>query len=559
MIRYIQKSSINLALLSIASMPVFAQQPIAKHKKPNVLFIAIDDLKPILGCYGDKLAKTPNIDNLARRGTIFMTNYCQQAVSGPTRASIMTGKRPDFTGIWDLQTKMRDVNPNIVSIPQYFASQGYQSAGIGKVYDPRCVDDELDVPSWSLPYFKTAAAYYSQKTGMPESGYQSPETKALTQKYRSEGKAKGLSGKELTAYLQQFAKPSVECVDVPDNAYADGANTLHAKDILAKLAKDNKPFFFAFGLSKPHLPFVAPKKYWDLYQRDEMPIAPYQLKSKNGPEIAYHTSAELRMYTDIPPLTSFSDQKVGINLPVDKQKELIHGYYASTSYTDAQVGIIMHALDSLGLLNNTIVILWGDHGWHLGDHNLWNKHTNFEQATHAPLLISAPWIKPSKTTSPTEFVDIFPTLCELSGLEIPQHLDGKSLVGMMKDPSVSVKKFSVSQYPRPHEGQETGRLGWSDGEFMGYSIRNEQYRYTIWMKDHYRSNKPFNKALMVASELYDYKKDPNETANVVDEKAYATIAKSMYDEMLGFFKSQAGNKPAKQPVKNNSIDRVIIE
>ncbi len=524
-------------LLSLA-LPLLGGQGTFAQNKPNILFIAVDDLKPILGCYGDQLVKTPNIDKLAKRGTIFMQNYCQQAVSGPTRASLMTGMRPDYTKIWDLKTKMRDVNPKILSLPQYFISLGYSTQGIGKIYDPRCVDDALDKPSWSVPYYKRSDQYISKSTGKPEGQYQLPATKALFVKYTKEGEAKGLKGKELTDYVGNLIKPSVECADVPDNAYNDGSNALYAKDILARLSKEGKPFFFAVGFSKPHLPFVAPKKYWDLYKRDQMPLAPFQQKAKNGPEIGYHTAAELLAYSDIPPIASFSDQKVGMDLPVDKQKELIHGYYAATSYMDAQVGIVLDALDSLGLAKNTIIVLWGDHGWHLGDHNLWCKHTNFEQATHAPLLISAPGIQPSKTKSPSEFIDIFPTLCDLTGVKIPDHLDGKSLVPIMKDPKVSVKEFSVSQYPRPANKIENARLGWSDGEFMGYSIRTQKYRYTIWLKDTFRSYKPYKKDLVVATELYDYEKDPNETVNVVDEKTYASITKDMNDKMLHFLSSQ---------------------
>ena len=524
-------------LLSL-TLPLLGSYTAITQNRPNVLFIAVDDLKPILGCYGDKLVKTPNIDKLAKRGTVFMQNYCQQAVSGPTRASLMTGMRPDYTKVWDLKTKMRDVNPGIMSLPQYFISQGYSTQGIGKIYDPRCVDDALDQPSWSVPYYKRSDKYISTSTGKPEGQYQLPETKALFVKYTKEGESNGLKGKDLTDYVAKFIKPSVECVDVPDNAYNDGSNALYAKAILAQLSKGGKPFFFAVGFSKPHLPFVAPKKYWDLYKRDQMPLAPFQQKAKNGPEIGYHTAAELLAYSDIPPIASFSDQKVGMDLPVDKQKELIHGYYAATSYMDAQVGIVLNALDSLGLSKNTIIVLWGDHGWHLGDHNLWCKHTNFEQATHAPLLISAPGIQPSQTKSPSEFIDIFPTLCDLTGLKIPGHLDGKSLVPMMKDPKVSVKEFSVSQYPRPANKIENARLGWSDGEFMGYSIRTAKYRYTIWLKDTFRSYRPYNKDLVVASELYDYEKDPNETANVVDDKVYASVTKDMNDKMLRFLSNQ---------------------
>ncbi|MEI6275099.1 MAG: sulfatase [Prolixibacteraceae bacterium] len=531
-------NKLTLSISVIAQIGLSLTQLHGQEKKMNVLFIAVDDLKPILGCYGDKLVKTPNIDRLAAQGTVFLQNYCQQAVCGPTRASLMTGMRPDYTRVWDLKTKMRDINPDIVSIPQYFISNGYQTAGIGKIFDSRCVDEDLDKPSWSIPYFKKSDKYYPVSTGSPEGQYQKPETKALFRKYNAEGVAKGLKGKELADYVGGFIKPSVECVDVPDNAYSDGANTLHAKEILAKFARDGKPFFFGVGLTKPHLPFVAPKKYWDLYKRDEMPLAPFQQKAKNSPDMAYHTAAELYAYSDIPEISSFSDQKVGLDMPVDKQKELIHGYYAATSYTDAQVGILMQTLDSLGLSKNTIVILWGDHGWHLGDHNLWCKHTNFEQATHAPLIISAPGINPSETKSPTEFIDIFPTLCSLSGIPVPTHLDGKSLVPVMKNPKMSVKDYSVSQYPRTRDKLDTERLGWSDGQFMGYSIRTGQFRYTIWLKDSYRSYKPFSKELVVASELYDYKKDPNETVNVVNETNYDAVVRDLNSKMVAFLNSQ---------------------
>ncbi len=270
----------------IASLGVAAHiglsvtQVMAQDKKMNVLFIAVDDLKPVLGCYGDKLVKTPNIDRLAKRGTIFTQSYCQQAVCGPTRASLLTGLRPDNTKVWDLKTRMRDVNPDIISLPQYLIDQGFTTQGIGKIYDSRCVDKDLDAPSWSVPYYKNSDDYLAESTGKPEAGYQKLETKELAKKYRAEGESKGLKGSELTEYIQKFVRPSVECVDVPDNAYNDGSNALFAKDILAKLAKEEKPFFFAVGFSKPHLPFVAPKKYWDMYKREEMPVAPFQQKAK---------------------------------------------------------------------------------------------------------------------------------------------------------------------------------------------------------------------------------------------------------------------------------------
>ncbi len=527
-----------LAFLTMFLTSVFAigQQ----SAKPNVLFIAIDDLKPILGCYGNTLIKTPNIDRLAKMGTMFMSNYVQQAVCGPTRASLMTGKRPDFTKVWDLKTKMRDVNPDILSLPQYFASQGYSTQGIGKVYDPRCVDKDIDKPSWSVPYYKTDKKYYPAEFGEPAlERYQLAATKALVAKYYKEAIDNGKTKSEANDYVGAKIKPSIENANVSDNAYNDGANILQAKDILIQLSKSNQPFFFAVGIAKPHLPFVAPKKYWDLYNREGMPLAKFQEQSKNPVKVAYHNSGELRGYTDIPPLTSFTDQKpYGITLPADKQKELIHGYYAAISYMDALVGKLLNQLDSLGLTKNTIVVLWGDHGWHLGDHNLWCKHTNFEDATRAPLIIAAPGIASSITNAQTEHIDIFPTLCELTGLSIPAILDGKSLVPLMKNPSSKVKEYSVSQYPRSSDGVETDRQGYAEAIVMGYSIRNKNYRYTVWMNNGYRSTQPYDEKLLIGAELYDYQKDPLETVNVVNGKKYKLVSAEMKSQMLQYFKSQ---------------------
>jgi iduronate 2-sulfatase len=194
-------------------------------------------------------------------------------------------------------------------------------------------------------------------------------------------------------------------------------------------------------------------------------------------------------------------------------------------------------LDSLGLTKNTIVVLFGDHGWHLGDHNLWCKHTNFEEATHAPLIISDPSVSPSKTSALTEFVDIFPTLCELAGVPVPTYLDGKSLVSLMKNPKITIKDYAVSQYPRSGTDTETERQGYAAAKVMGYSIRTDRYRYTVWMKD-FRSNQPFNANLLVGSELYDYEKDPNETVNVAKEKQYAAAKKEMHQRMLAYFEAQ---------------------
>lgn len=523
---------------------LFSQITIAQQKsKPNILFIAVDDLKPVLGCYGDKLIKTPNIDRLAKMGTVFLNNYCQQAVCGPTRASLMTGKRPDYTKVWDLKTPMRDMVPDILSLPQYLITQGYSTQGIGKVYDPRDVDKELDAPSWSVPFYKQAKDYFAKGYSEPVLGqYQSSATRARVENLLKEAKDQGLTGKNARLYAEEQVKPTTECIDAPDNAYDDGANVYRAVDILGKLSKSTQPFFFAVGIHKPHLPFVSPKKYWDLYQREDMPLAVFQELPKDGLEIAFTDAGEIRKYSDIAPLISFTDQKsYGLSLPVNKQKELIHGYYAAVSYTDALVGKLLNTLDSLGLTKNTIIVLWGDHGWHLGDHNSWCKHTNFEQATHAPLIISAPSMVSNKTNATTEFIDIFPTLCELTGSKIPEVLDGKSLVPLMKKPTATVKDFAISQYPRGASKEVAKQLGFSTNKSMGYSLRTSRYRFTVWMGEDFRSTQPFKKDLIIGTELYDYEKDPNETQNVAKAKEYAAISTELYNKMVAFFKTQEKN------------------
>jgi len=531
-----QTKLLALIALLLVIGNTFAQQ---KSKKPNILFIAVDDLKPILGCYGNALVKTPNIDRLAKMSTVFSSNYCQQAVCGPTRASLMTGKRPDATKIWDLKTQMRDVNPDIVTLPQYLVTQGYTTVGIGKIFHPSSADQKIDPVSWTLPYIFADASDYANGLGKPANAqYQSPETKeffAKKSKVAVAEKPKKDDGDDENPTSTKG--PSSECIDVPDNAYEDGVNALQAKDEIIKLVEAKSPFFFAVGFRKPHLPFVAPKKYWDLYNRNDMPIASFQEHSQNGPLLAYHKSGELRNYTDIPEFATRSGDSLHIGLKLEKQKELVHGYYAAVSYMDAQVGILLNTLESLGELDSTIIVLWGDHGWHLGDHDLWQKHTNFEQATRAPLLIAAPRFTGGSSASLTEHLDIFPTICDLAGVPIPAQLDGKSLKPIMKDKKAAVKSYAVSQYPRKLSKAEQKELGYESGKLMGYAFRTDKYRFVIWMNN-FTSKIPFNADKIYAKELYDYTTDPLEKVNVVNSPAYKKIAKDMYATMESYFKSQ---------------------
>ena len=512
----------------------------AQGRRPNILFIAVDDLKPELGCYGSGVAKTPNIDRLAGDAAVFMQNHCQQAVCGPSRASIMTGMRPDHTRVWDLKTQMRSAHPDILTIPQYLSQQGYVTEGIGKIFDPLCVDADLDKPSWSVPFHKTDVKYQAAGYADPAQGwYQSPAIRQLTEKYQKEAAAKGLTAAKAKEYVQERVKPSVESADVPDNAYSDGANVLQAVDIMASLSRGEKPFFLAVGLQKPHLPFVAPTKYWDLYRREQMSVSGNQDMPDFAPPMAMHHGSELRSYTDIAGgIIAAKDNGIGIPLTADRQRELLHGYYASISYMDANVGVLLRALDSLQLREQTIIVILGDHGWHLGDHGLWGKHSNFDQATRTPLIISAPGMRASTPLSPTELIDVFPTLCELGGLTIPGSLQGVSLVPVMRNPAVRVKDYAVSQYPRSGLVSETGRLGYADIGVMGYSVRTERYRYTLWMKNGFRSDRPFDASAVVGRELYDYESDPAERRNLADSEGHVQVSEEMHGRMLEFFRSQ---------------------
>jgi len=487
--------AINFALLGLAILPTVSQAKEEVKQKPNILFIAVDDLKPLIAAYGDKQAITPGMDRLAKEGMAFQNCYVQQAISGATRASCLTGMRPDKTRVWDLVTDFRQVNPNAVSMPEYFIKNGYETAAVGKIYHMGSTGPGHDAPSWTLPYVNDKAETYVNFT---------PE--------------KGKKG------------PAIECADVPDITYQDGVCAQEGIKLMQQLKVGGKPFFLAVGFHKPHLPFVAPKKYWDLYKRDQFQIAPFQKKALNSPDMAYHVSGELKQYTDIPQFDSYSEDELQ-HLSADKQKELIHGYYAATSYMDAQLEKVLNELDRLGLAENTIVVLWGDHGWHLGDHGLWNKHTDFENATKACMLMRAKGMATNaKPTTQCEFVDIFPTLCDLAGIPTPNYLDGISLVPAMKNPTTQLRDYALSQYPR--------------GKAMGYSIRTKRFRYTQWIGNYYSAEKPYSEAKVEATEMYDYEKDPLETKSVIGDIAYVkeeAQMKKLFTEAMEREHIQYGN------------------
>ena len=492
--------------------------------KKNVLFIAVDDLKPLLSNYGHPEMITPNFDRLANMGVTFTNAQVQYAVCGPSRASVMTGTYPDMTKVWDLHTDFRESAPNLISMPEYLISQGYETTGIGKIYHKGSSSPGHDGKSWSIPH--SQPNNFDPKYGDPAfEFYQNPETKKQMELLVKEAEGKGIKKGKIREYVFERLKPSTENVDVSDEAYQDGIYTQEALKKLNRLMKGDKPWFLAVGYQKPHLPFVAPKKYWDLYDRSKVSLAEFQKLAEGTPMIAYHNFGELRAFSDID-----DNYEIGDIINEDKQRELVHGYMAAVSYIDAQLGKLLDALESKGILDNTIIVLWGDHGWHLGDHTEWCKHSNFEQATRFPFMFAGPGIaKGIKVDNPVELVDLFPTLFDLTGVPQNPQTQGKSLVPLIdNDNSTTITADAAfHQYAR--------------GKRMGYSIRTDKYRYTEWHDNDYRSYKPYKEENIIARELYDYEKDPLETKNWVDDPQYKAVVSELKAKLKGHL-SKIGNK-----------------
>lgn len=510
----------------------------AQNNKPlNIVFIAVDDLKPTIRSFGDNIAITPNMDLLARKSSVFLNAHTQQAICSPSRISLLTGLRPDKTQVYDLKTRMRDKLPNVVTLPQHFKEMGYLTAGVGKIFDPRGVDQKADAPSWSLPFKKSHQLSYPEEWGSPVLGFYQNEN--IKTKIRSYLKENNIKSSQAAKALKGKYKPPVSWSNAPDEAYVDGAIATHAVSMIDELSKNNNPFFLAVGFKRPHLPFSAPKKYWDFYKKERMPLAKFRARAKNTGKLAYHTSGELRSYVEEGReyKTDANDQLV---LDDDFQRDLIHGYYACVSFIDFQIGKIINKLKTEGLMDNTIIIVWGDHGFHLGDHSLWNKHSNFEQATRSPLIIYNPKTKKAqKIMSPTEFVDIFPTLVDMAQIAPVSNLDGTSLVPLMNGQQQTVKDFAVSQYPRNQK--------------MGYSFRTANYRYTLWI-DKSKIGQKISDEDIEQEELFDYSTDPLETENHIGKNGYDAIYVELKRKALAFL--SPATYPKSKPLTKMSSDGI---
>ena len=462
----------------------------ADARKPNVLFIAVDDLRPELGCYGQAHIHSPNIDRLAARGVVFERAYCQFPVCNASRASILTGLRPDSTGVLGNGMHFRKKAPDVVTLPQQFKLQGYVSRSFGKIFHGAFENAYAgtafhDPQSWSAPPWLGSPQYYFTPHGI----------EIARQVYARKFKK---SGAELDGWKNEFVQGlATEAPDVPDNTLYDGAMTDRAITTLGEMK--GKPFFLAVGYLKPHLPFVAPKKYWDLYDRASLKLPHPATAPKDVPAVALQNGGELRsQYTDMR------------NDPLSEAqtRELRHGYYACVSFLDAQIGRLLGELDRLGLRENTIIVLWGDHGWHLGEQGLWAKLTDFELAARVPLIVSAPGRRAvgAKSAALVEFVDVYPSLCELAGLPLPVHLEGTSFAPLLNAPD---KPWKSAAFTQVVHGSATGR-----------SMRTDRHRFTRW----HETKTP---ARTVAVELYDHLKDPAETENIAARPENSVLVKEL--------------------------------
>ena len=441
-------------LVSCLSIPAFVADA---AERPNVLFIAADDLRNDLRCLGNPEVLTPNIDALAEQGRLFTHAYCQQALC----------------------------NSDVVTLPQHFMKHGYFTQNIGKIYHNWVHDLKGDPASWSVPAVMHFATHSADKP---------------------------IVNGELPPNLAKDIK--CECRDVPDDAYFDGRIASLAIDALRERKANDQPFFLAVGFWKPHSPFNPPKKYWDMYDRDGLSPPANPSWPKDAPRIAWHNSQEIVGSKNPRPLSD------------DAVMEMRHGYLAAISYLDAQVGRVLDELDALKMRDNTIVVFWSDHGFHLGEQTLWAKTSNFELDAAVPMIFSAPGMqhRGTKTDSLAELIDMAPTLTDLAGLPPLEGVEGVSLVPILEDPTAKVKQAAYTQHPRPAYYKDAPAV-------MGRSVRTTRYRYTEW-RDWDTNN-------IVDSELYDHDVDPLETVNVVADHANADAIKAcqrLY--RIGFGKSE---------------------
>jgi arylsulfatase A-like enzyme len=456
------------------SQRLTAEQP-RRDDRPNVLFVVIDDLRCEMGCWGNDYMVTPNLDRVAASGVRFTRAYCQQALCHPSRNSVLSGLRPDVLTGKAHASYYRQAQPDVISLPQCFKSHGYVTRCLGKVLhhnglgQDRC-QPQYDPLSWSEPMFWPKTGIYALR----------PDVWTRCQLERRTGIG-----------LAKADKPLTECADVADDAYRDGMVASEAIRTMRRFR--DRPFFLAVGFYRPHTPFAAPKKYWDLYDPTRITLAANPHPPHNVPPLAMYDWKYIRSFRGIPESGP---------IPNEMARHLLHAYYASISYMDAQLGRVVDELQRLDLADKTLIVIWSDHGYQMGEHGIWGKHTNFEDAVLTPVIIQVPGQRPRGVVCQglIELVDLYPTICELCGLETPEHVQGTSFALLLDEPDRAWKPAAFSQYGR--------------GRAMGRSIRTERYRFTQWQ---------LPSGETVAQELYDHEHDPGEDTNLADAPQFQEL------------------------------------
>lgn len=483
--------AILLALL-LAPCPL-----LCAAERPNVLFIASDDMRPQLGCYGDPTVKSPNLDRLAARGMVFERSYVQQALCSPSRISMLSGRYPATTQIFEIGRTLRTTMPDITTMPQHFKNQGYHTRSIGKIYHVGIDDDA----SWTVP-----AAHGTKPR-------HSKETSAAVKQFLDDAKAKGTVIPQRGKGSRNSAVPPFEAVDCGDDDLLDGDAASQGVAQLREHAKDpGQPFFLAVGFANPHVPWISPKKYWDLYDPATFPLAKNEFVPKDAPAFAATSGNDFRGYRGVPEGP----------LPEAYKRQCLHGYYAAISYVDAQVGRLLAALEETGLAKNTIVVFWSDHGYYMGEHTWWGgKHNNYEGATRNCFIVSAPGMKTAgaKTQALAQAVDIAPTLTELCGLPANEGFQGRSLKPVLEDPSATMNNAAFSWYPKD---------GW-----LGVAMRTDKWRYVEWTK----SGEP------VQRELYDMLQDNQNDQNLAAQPEQEKVIQSLSSQLRERFPVQEFKAP----------------
>ncbi len=425
--------------------------------RPNVLFIAIDDLRPELGCYGDSIVKSPNIDKLASQGMVFDRAYCQVAVCGASRASMMTGILPTKTRFVNHLAQADTDTPNAVTMAQVFKEAGYTTMANGKIFH---TSTDTAARSWSRPVIGSGITH---TTSLHPATTNSVSKRGFGLFY--------------------------ECVEAADNAYGDGKVAEQTISDLRKLKESGKPFFLGCGFIRPHLPFYAPKKYWDLYDEAAIPLAPNPYRPKDAPK-SLRTIKEYKSYA----LGDFDDSTTAF------QRKMRHGYFASTSYADKLAGDVLNELEKLGLADHTIVVIWGDHGWQLGEHTFWGKHNTTHNSMRIPLIVKVPGkAAGTKTEALTAAVDIFPTLCELAGLNIPDSVQGKSFAAVLNKPDTKINEVVYNRFKSAD------------------AVITDRFTYTLFENGE--------------EMLYDLKKDPQENRNIAGNPEYSKTLKTLRKQL----------------------------